>query len=94
MGSGPREWLFKIGTQRYFSGLHQYMKNDSATGKGTTMSPKNGQENLKIFTRSAVFIETSQNMYLLTFKWHFVMFEYYHIPKNPNSAAKLISQTP
>lgn len=49
MGSGPRKWLFKIGTQRYFAGLPQYMKNDSAAGKSTTLSPKNGQENLKHF---------------------------------------------
>lgn len=29
--------------------LPQYMKNDSAAGNSTKMSPKNSQENLKLF---------------------------------------------
>lgn len=47
-------------------------------------------------TKTAVFMKTSQNIYILKFNWHFLSFEYYHIAEILNSMiikAKLMSPT-
>lgn len=68
--------------------------NSSVKAAGNnTISPKNGQAETEkmcswtssFLIKSAVFIKTAQNIYILKCNWHFVTFEYYHIPKILNS---------
>lgn len=84
-GQGHRNGFLKLAHKDILLDFLSKWKMTVQLEKAPLWVPTKAKKTWRFFTRSAVFIETSQNMHLLKFKWHFVMFEYYHIPKNLKS---------